>query len=228
MAPEIISNKKYDSAVDLWSLGIVILQLLLMIPQNKVVDVRVKLIKDPDYVKKLLAEFDEKIAAICVSCLKIDPVERPTATEIITFIKDPKAKDLEHHDENATDLEDLTKEGIDPVLVLGNKKAQQFWSESQFQLEVDWEEFRDQYLKFTDWKRLNKEQERGFKRLLCYESKDGKRKTNCYKVAKGLTKAGFPFSQNILASIERYSDLSNDLHSNDRKKKEKLFKFFSI
>ena len=54
------------------------------------------------------------------------------------------------------------------------------------------------------------------------------RKTNCYKVAKGLTKAGFPFSQNILASIERYSDLSNDLHSNDRKKKEKLFKFFSI
>jgi serine/threonine protein kinase len=216
MAPEIVSNKKYDSAVDMWSLGIVILQLLLMIPQNKVQDVRVKLIKDAEYVKKLLEGYDEKVSAICSSCLKIDPVERPTAVEVINFINDPKAKDLEHHDDNSNEHEDVSKEGVDPLLVLGNKKAQQFWKECSFEIEVDWEDFRDQYLKFTDWKRLNKEQERGFKRLLAYEGSDGRKKTNCYKVSKGLSKAGFPFSPNILASIERYSDLSNDLHTVDR------------
>lgn len=52
----------------------------------KDLDVRVDIMKDENFVKNLLKDHDEKVASIAVACLKLDPVERPTAEEIIKFI----------------------------------------------------------------------------------------------------------------------------------------------
>lgn len=58
---------------------------------------------------------------------------------------------------------------IDPLHVIKSKKAADFWKSNGWaeKAEVDWEEFKDAYQKYVQWRRMNAEQARGFKKLLC-------------------------------------------------------------
>lgn len=211
-----MANRKYDQSVDMWSLGICILQLLLLLPQNKVPDVRVQLLKDPDHVKRLLNGKNQKLASICVSCLKLDPVERPTAKEIMTFIDDEKATNLEHNEK--VSVESVKQEGVNPLLIIRGKKAQDFWKNAGWgeKVEIEYEEFKEEYFKLLDYKKMNKDQERGFRKLLQYEGLDGKKKTNCFKFTVAIQKAGFPFSAAILATVEKYSAMQEGINSESK------------
>lgn len=211
-----MANKKYDQSVDMWSLGICILQMLLLLPQNKVPDVRVQLLKDPDHIKRLLNGKNQKISSICVSCLKLDPVERPTAKEIMIFIDDEKATNLEHNEK--VSVESVKQEGVNPLLMIKGKKAQDFWKNAGWgdKVEIDYEDFKDEYFKLMEYKKMNKDQERGFRKLLQYEGLDGKKKTNCFKFTVAIQKAGFPFSGAILATIEKYSSMQEGINSESK------------
>lgn len=210
-----MANKRYDSSVDIWAIGIVILQLLLVLPQNKVPDVRVTLSKDPDYVKRLLEGCDPKLSSICVACLSLDPLERPSATTIIEFIDNPNAITLEKKLD--VKKETFKQEGISPLSVIPGKRAQEFWKKNKWEelVEIDYEDFKEAYFKdILEWKKMAKDQERGFKKLLAFDDIDaGKtKKTNCFKFAWAIAKCGFPFSLNILSTVEKYSNLSSEVN----------------
>lgn len=100
MALEIIEGRKYDTAVDIWAFGIVILQLLLGMTQKMIPDVRGGLAKDSNFVKHLLfnspsLELNErrlknddylKLATLCCDCLRLEPEDRPTALEMLDIL----------------------------------------------------------------------------------------------------------------------------------------------
>lgn len=139
--------------------------------QSRVPDVRVELLKDENYVRNLLKGKDEKIASIAIACLKIEPSERPTGDEIIKFIDDENAKTLDQDDPSEKNDDDqiIDIKNVDPMHLLKSKKANEFWRANGWENkpEVEWSEFKEAYAKYMGYKRMNKEQGRGFRRLLC-------------------------------------------------------------
>ncbi|KAL0488272.1 serine/threonine-protein kinase Nek, partial [Acrasis kona] len=87
MAPEIFANTRYDESIDIWSLGVVLLQLILMKNQKEVPDVRIEVGGNPDYIYEFLSDYDTRVTSIVEACLRIDPIDRPTAAEILKHIK---------------------------------------------------------------------------------------------------------------------------------------------
>jgi serine/threonine protein kinase len=86
LPPEIFNGERYKISSDIWSLGIVLFQLITRQSENGVGYLRENIQKDSDFLKKSkfdaivdykkLEEFfphEPELAEICISCLKINP-----------------------------------------------------------------------------------------------------------------------------------------------------------
>jgi serine/threonine protein kinase len=91
LPPEIKVGGRYKISADIWSLGIVFFQLITRLPEITLGDIKENIQKDSDFLKKSevgsflnykkLEEFfphEPELAEMCISCLKINPLERPT------------------------------------------------------------------------------------------------------------------------------------------------------
>lgn len=89
MAPELIRGRKYDSKVDIWSLGILIMEMaegdppLMELPMLKaLVEISKKGVpplKEPE-------RFSEQFRDFLGKCLNMKPGSRPTSHELIQVI----------------------------------------------------------------------------------------------------------------------------------------------
>lgn len=102
--------KPYNTAVDIWSLGVVILQILMnkvintifgiyyFQPANEMINVFQMVMKQKDYIKELCEKevkkfpkmlishkqkYDPVLSKIVYECCKCDPKERPTAAQLL-------------------------------------------------------------------------------------------------------------------------------------------------
>jgi HEAT repeat protein len=64
--------------------------------QREVPDVRIMVAKNPDYIYEFLANYDPKLTAVVEACLRIDPIDRPTAAEILQHIKNLEDDDTDN------------------------------------------------------------------------------------------------------------------------------------
>ena len=90
MAPEIFQSKRYDESVDIWSLGVVALQIVQCKPQKEIPEsLRIEIAKNKDYISQLLKDNQHhpKLVPFCESCLRLDPTERPKAEELLAYLK---------------------------------------------------------------------------------------------------------------------------------------------
>jgi serine/threonine-protein kinase ULK2 len=91
LPPEIKVGGRYKISADIWSLGIVLFQLITRLPEITLGDIKENIQKDSDFLKKsevgsflnykMLEEFfphEPELAEMCISCLKVNPSERPT------------------------------------------------------------------------------------------------------------------------------------------------------
>jgi serine/threonine protein kinase len=88
--PEILRNKKYYTEVDIWSYGVVLYQCLLGVTVKLLPQMDTKISQNQNHIKEIFKnkgkEF-EKLVEVCYQCCQKDPVKRPTAKEILDYLK---------------------------------------------------------------------------------------------------------------------------------------------
>jgi len=88
MAPEIADGTILDGneKTDIWSLGIVILQLLMLVATENLPDVRTNIRKDKAWLHSFGMEqkFNPKLLRICSMCCQIEPDKRPSIEKIVS------------------------------------------------------------------------------------------------------------------------------------------------
>ncbi|KAL9656511.1 hypothetical protein ABK040_005274 [Willaertia magna] len=76
-SPELMNGQEYSASSDIWSLGVIILEIL----TQRQVNVRLELEKDPSYVQSLCRDlqdvYSEELLDFMESCLQLDPEQRP-------------------------------------------------------------------------------------------------------------------------------------------------------
>jgi len=115
MAPELIRGHDYDNKVDIWSLGIVVMEMaegdppymefpplrsLFLISTRGIPD-----LKEPD-------RWTSQFKSFVKTCLKTDPEERPTAEELL---KHPFLKKAPEGRQSLMDLADKCKEHVEKI-----------------------------------------------------------------------------------------------------------------
>ncbi|PKK73304.1 kinase-like protein [Rhizophagus irregularis] len=91
MAPEVLHDQIYNSKVDIWSLGIMAIELIdgrppwFPLGQRKVVEL-IRTVGTPPIPLNISLDFENFLR----DCLKVNPVERPSATDLLShhFIKE--------------------------------------------------------------------------------------------------------------------------------------------
>ncbi|CAI2169913.1 12475_t:CDS:1 [Funneliformis geosporum] len=85
MAPEVLRNQIYNSKVDIWSLGIMAIELIdgrppwFPLGQRKVVEL-IRTVGIPPLPSNISLDFENFLR----DCLKVNPDERPSATDLLT------------------------------------------------------------------------------------------------------------------------------------------------
>jgi len=78
MSPEQFSGKEYNHAADIWSLGTILFELLVL----QQYDVKTEMQKDPMFIQKqrekLQAVYSEPLLEIMQQCLNESPEKRPS------------------------------------------------------------------------------------------------------------------------------------------------------
>ncbi len=101
MAPEIVTDEGHDYSADIWSLGMLLLELLLNLEVNKSEKVllaalgkyRTGLLKNNNqtrlqiYKDMLDKDQDPRLCTLLFECLDNHPEQRPSAEEIVNFLK---------------------------------------------------------------------------------------------------------------------------------------------
>jgi HEAT repeat protein len=236
--------------------------------QKEVPDVRLEIQQNPDYIYEFLASFDTKITSIVEACLRIDPIDRPTAAEILQHIRsidqdnnsgsnsirriftsglkkkkltgsgslysqnsiDADSSDSSTPSSAVLSLSDIlrsappslqvsprpstneiirksSEDNIPSILHSGpladmtTSKGRQFWFDNGWKdlHQVDWLDFREAYQKKMGWERMQKESERGLKRVLCAIDPETSREVVRNQIFdKSVVSAGFPFNEKLL------------------------------
>jgi serine/threonine protein kinase len=81
LSPEVVKNTKITPAADIWSLGVVIFQLI-----NWSSEVTSHLFYSEEKIAEALKDKDPILAKICTACLHMDPAMRPTPKEILAML----------------------------------------------------------------------------------------------------------------------------------------------
>jgi serine/threonine protein kinase len=92
---DLTRSNAYSSAVDIWSLGVLIFQFIKKLPLDKLPDFQDKISKDDNFVKTQLwkeviaqGSIFSKLSLVCILCLRLDPNDRPTAEDIENLLKE--------------------------------------------------------------------------------------------------------------------------------------------
>lgn len=84
MSPEICENKEYSFKADIWSLGVILLEMCLLKPPfdaNSLPVLALKISKGEHYpVPKY---YSKELKRLVVELLQVDPAKRPTIAEIL-------------------------------------------------------------------------------------------------------------------------------------------------
>ena len=193
IAPEMLDSRRYDESVDIWSLGVLLFQLLSLFTQGEIPDLIVEIRNNPDFIREKLKDHDELIVQIIEKCLKIDPVDRPEAKDIIGLIDSetpeitkqpevvetstPRFKSSDAFQDGdvkelATLLGQLERARLlkikDPLKAIELDRAREFWKNNGWSnvKEVLWADFREAYQKHLDFNKIPKNAERGFKKMI--------------------------------------------------------------
>ena len=191
IAPEMLESKRYDEAVDIWSLGILLFQLLCLYSQSEIPDLINEIRNNPEYIMQRLKNNDEVLVRIIDRCLKIDPVDRPEAKEIISDLDKEISELIPKIDQNTPSTPSKSDEFIDndvkelasllgqlerarlmkirdPLKSIELDKAREFWKQSGWaeMKEVTWANFRQAYQEYLDFDKIPKNAERGFKKMI--------------------------------------------------------------
>jgi serine/threonine protein kinase len=86
-------SQAYSSAVDIWSLGVLIYQFVKKCSMERLPDFTERLIRDENWVQGSLKEHIDqpntilgKLSIVCVQCLRLEPIERPTAQDVVNLL----------------------------------------------------------------------------------------------------------------------------------------------
>ena len=98
MSPEILERKSYGKASDIWSFGVIVLQILMMEESTKLPDVRKEISANPKYIYELANknDYNETLAVLAIKCLNIDPTLRPNAKYLQDFMERQKKTNLKY------------------------------------------------------------------------------------------------------------------------------------
>jgi serine/threonine protein kinase len=207
LAPEIELKKPIDDSMDIWGLGIIIYQLYENINSNNVPKISSIISQDPDFF--LPKEKDEnspkyKIERLIHSCLQIDPAERPTCDELLSYLESKESKELKSFPSSSS----FFNMKVDDVLKsIKNERGRKFWQDSGWGLKthIEWMDFLDKYYAYISWKKLSKNQVRGLKKVLCDK---GTIFVTFISFDDAISHLGFPFDLNVVSGMEesfRYS-----------------------
>jgi tRNA A-37 threonylcarbamoyl transferase component Bud32 len=85
MAPEIATFKPHDFKADVWSFGVVLLQILLKRPASEMPNIFQQMSRNPDFVKELVhsANCNEKMGQLAIQCCSLNPALRPSMDQIL-------------------------------------------------------------------------------------------------------------------------------------------------
>lgn len=194
IAPEMLDSRVYDESVDIWSLGVLLFQLICLYTQAEIPDLILEIRNNPDYIRERLKDHDEVLVQIIERCLKIDPVDRPEAKDIIELIDKQESIDQSSFQQQETpvnipkntdnfqdnDVKELAKlldqlerarllKIKDPLKAIELDRAREFWRANGWanQKEVLWVDFREAYQKHAlDFNKIPKNAERGFKKMI--------------------------------------------------------------
>ncbi|KAG2388487.1 hypothetical protein C9374_000651 [Naegleria lovaniensis] len=193
IAPEMLDSRVYDESVDIWSLGVLLFQLICLYTQAEIPDLILEIRNNPDYIRERLKDHDEVLVQIIERCLKIDPVDRPEAKDIIELIDKQESIDSSFQQQETpvnipkntdnfqdNDVKELAKlldqlerarllKIKDPLKAIELDRAREFWRANGWanQKEVLWVDFREAYQKHAlDFNKIPKNAERGFKKMI--------------------------------------------------------------
>lgn len=81
LSPELVKGLKIEASSDLWSLGVVVFQLL-----NWSAEITSNLFYSQEKIEEALKGKDAKLGKIVIACLNVDPTKRPTAKEVLEML----------------------------------------------------------------------------------------------------------------------------------------------
>jgi serine/threonine protein kinase len=101
MAPEIVTDEGHDYSADIWSLGILLLEIMVNLDVNKsekalltaLGKYRTRLLKNnlptrlQIYKEMIGKDHDPRLCTLVFECLDYQPEQRPSAEEIVSFIR---------------------------------------------------------------------------------------------------------------------------------------------
>jgi serine/threonine protein kinase len=89
MSPELYKGKLYNELSDIWSLGCILFEMLTLKLATKDLKFEIQLNKEflPSICKEMLQRYSTKLVYIFEHCLRIDPIQRFTAQQILTVLE---------------------------------------------------------------------------------------------------------------------------------------------
>ena len=98
MSPEVLSNAPYTGKSDVYSLGLIIWEVLIQQPFFEELkfnyQIEIQVVND-NYRPPLTRRMSEKTRGLIIECWSANPEERPTALEIVKRLKDFEEEDFQ-------------------------------------------------------------------------------------------------------------------------------------